>query len=541
MDEPQINHKGKWQEIKSKNLFFQYIKKPNRLQKNHFLYRKKILTNVKKSTLSPLRIVVNSDKKAISNGKRLVFNCKRRKEKTMKRFALLAMLCAFVLGFAATASAADIKATGDYTFEAIWTDDWGFDEDAASHEEQDFNVFQRLRTKFSFIANENLKGVLYTEVGTDEWGSADDKMVVGETAEIRIKQGYLDFNWPGTSVNAKVGYQAVALPNAVGTSSSAILAEETGAAVVSGPITENVSYALGYARPYQGEGNEEQIDVYFATLPLAFDNINVTPFFAYANIGGQAAFDAGEFDDPAEDGGSLLGGLSSVAYDSSELDNAWWAGASFEGTFFNDFVLKADLNYGTVDGDEEINDRSGWLGAISMDYTGWKQYVTPELFFVYTSGEDDDTTDGSERMPFIDQDWAVGSFFFGGDWGLKGSMDDGAYMGFWTLGLSLKDISFLEGLNHTVNIMYIQGTNDDDLLLTGTNPLGQANFKYGRTLTEEDSMWEVDLNTSYKIYDELTGYVELGWLNADYDEDTWGDDLDGGDAYKLSVGMNYSF
>lgn len=459
----------------------------------------------------------------------------------MKRFVMMALLCTFVLGLAATASAADIKVSGDYAFEAIWTDNWGFKDqnqnvdadfqNAYQQNEEDFNVYQRLRTKFQFIANENLKGVLYTEVGTDQWGS---DLAVGGTQTVHIKQGYIDFNWPGTQVNVKVGHQGLALPSAVTHASSPILSEEVASATVSGSFTENVSYLVGYGRALQSKTtNRSQTDVYFAALPVAFDNISVTPFFAYANIGDEASAGAGW----------TAFGTGSAS--TGKLDNAWWAGVSFDATFFEDFITKADFNYGAVNAEDDEREMSGWLAAASVAYTGWKQYVTPEVFFVYTSGEDGNVTEGdgsSDRMPIIAPDWAVGSFFFGGDALLKGSDGDlAAQMGFWALGLSLKDISFMEGLSHTVNVIYIKGTNDEDLVRGYDTTANYKNVTYGKTLTEEDSVWEVDFNTEYKIYDELTGYVQLGWLNADYDTSVWGNNADGGDAYKLSIGMNYSF
>ncbi len=208
------------------------------------------------------------------------------------------------------------------------------------------------------------------------------------------------------------------------------------------------------------------------------------------------------------------------------------------------------------EGDQE---REGWALDLSVEYTGISEYVTPELFFAYTSGEDGNSTTGdagSERLPSIVGDWDVGSMWFGGDWGLDGSLgNDALQSGFWALGLSLKDISFLEGLSHTFTVMYVAGTNDKEFIddAAGTNAV------YGRTLTEEDAIWEIDLNTSYQIYEELTANLQLGYIINCYDEDLWNnaagksgvnnvygdamsnnDDLDS-DALKLSFGLRYDF
>ncbi|WP_018123250.1 outer membrane homotrimeric porin [Desulfovibrio oxyclinae] len=451
----------------------------------------------------------------------------------MKRFVMMALLCTFVLGLATTAAAADIKASGDYTFEAYWQSNMGLDEDRDDERPQSYNVLQRLRTKFQFIANENLKGVLYTEAGTSTWGQ-DELAITASSANVfELKQGYIDFNWPGTEVNARVGYQALSLPSAVDLNGGMILNDEVAAATIGGPITENISYLVGYARGGQSDAHLGQQDVYFAVAPMSFDNIKVSPFFAYANLG------------ESVDNGTVFSGgrafASGLAND--ELDGAWWAGVAFEGTFA-DFVTKADFNYGTVDAEDDAQKMSGWLFDASVAYTGWEEYVTPELFFVYTSGEDGNSSDSggeSERMPTLAADWAISSFYTDGNWGLSSAIagNDPNLLGFWALGLAMNDFSFMEDLTHTARIIYYTGTNDEDWA-DDVNFADYKNVAYGNTLTEEDHVWEVNFDSQYKIYDELTGYVELGWVNADLDEDIWGDDA-GGDAYKLSMGMNYSF
>jgi hypothetical protein len=417
----------------------------------------------------------------------------------MKRLVMLAVLCAFVFGMAATASAADIKATGTYTFEAVWGDN-SFDDD---DQDSDFDVYQRLRTKFEFIANENLKGVLYTEVGTSTWG---EDIVAGNDINdlITIKAGYIDFNWPGTQQNIKVGHLGVALPNAVG--GSIILDDELPTAVISGPITDNVSYLFGWHRLEKStvqNSTDDELDAVSVALPLTFDGVSVSPFIL-------AAYAGDNFN--------------------GNLNNITWAGVSFEMTMFDPFVIKADLNYGQTDL-ENADDASGWYFATALEYKGF-DFMTPEAFFVWTSGDDEDDYAGESQMPNLGLgDWAVGSFWFGGDWGIgdQSSVDaDANWLGFWTLGVSLKDISFFEGLTHTVNVLYIQGTNDDD------NAAG-APLTY---LTDGDSLWELDLNSAYSIYDELTAYVELGWIAPDWDGDR---NISDDDAWKVSTGLNYKF
>lgn len=214
----------------------------------------------------------------------------------MKRLLALAILCAFVLS-AAAASAADIKASGAWAVEAIWKSNWGFDDNGASKNRdagtQAFEVSQRARTIFDFVANENLKAVLYTAFGTQEWGNGAFKIGSSDSNGytnnnyILIKQAYLDFNWPDTDVHVRAGLQAVSLPAAFG-GGSYILDEEMTAAVVSGPITDNVSYLVGYGRALDGAAGstaKQYVDGYVAALPMSFDGFSFQPFGVYAPIG----------------------------------------------------------------------------------------------------------------------------------------------------------------------------------------------------------------------------------------------------------------
>ncbi|MDC0335742.1 outer membrane homotrimeric porin [Pseudodesulfovibrio sp.] len=472
----------------------------------------------------------------------------------MKRLIMLAVLCAFVLS-AAAASAADIKASGSWAIEALWASNWDFKDKMVNSDadQGQFEVYQRATTTFEFVANENLKGVLVTRYGTQSWGSGGfrigqgDSTTAANTNQITVRRAYVDFNYPDTSVNVKAGYLAVTLPNAFG-GGSMILDEEVGAAVVSGAITDNVSYLLGYARAYSGGATTNQeVDGYVAALPMNFDGITFAPFGMYAPIGGEVTAAAVTTGTGAKMIGLAAANASDTGVTGSSYDNAYWLGAAFTMDMFDPFVLKADVNYGKVASSRAQNERSGWLFDAALEYKGM-DFMTPEAFFVYTSGEDGNATKGdggSERMPILAaQGWAMGSFFFGGDRLLMGSIGSrNNYMGFWALGLSLKDIqSFAEGMTHDAHFIYAKGTNDKNTYSTVTGE-GNAGVTYGRTLTEDDSLFEVDFNTGYKLYDELTLSLDLGYVNLRTKKERW-DNLDGqkgGDAWKISTGVLYSF
>jgi len=472
----------------------------------------------------------------------------------MKRLVLLATLLAFVFGMAASAHAVKVEASGAWAVEFLFSENFDMHKNGGTGDGQgDFNVYQRLRTQFDFIANENLRGVLATEIGStaaeQRWGGQNYRFH-DRFNGINVRRAYVDFAIPGTKITNRIGYQNINLPAAVG-GGSMILDDEVAGVVTAIPVIDELSVVAGYARLYDFDNNSDSgtqnsaFDAGVLILPVTLDGFKFAPFFMYGYAGNAAITDMANpylsILPPAarnpQDLGYLVGLTGPGAFNTAGR-NAYWGGTSFEMTYFDPIKVMADINYGKVVGNIDADDRSGWMFDLAVDYTGF-DFMTPSLFFAYTSGEDSDVTDGSERMPTLNaRNWALGSFFFGGDTLLQGSKGYGSEQtGFWALGLSLKDISFLEKLSHTFTVMYAQGTNDKALI-------GNDFIWYGQTLTEEDHIVEVDLNTKYQLYEELCLTLDLGYINNGYDKDKWravDPNLDKGDAYKLSTGILYQF
>lgn len=465
----------------------------------------------------------------------------------MKRLVVLAVLAAFVLGMAGTASAVDLEATGKFQFQANIMDNTDFlsAEDNGVRED-DLNFWFRARAQFRFIANENLWGVLYTEYKT-RVGSSDAAIGTGSSDRaLGIKNVYLGFRYPGTEVYTQAGIWNVNLPGAA--AGNMVLGDlDAGAVMVESPIVDAVSFNVGYIRAYDrnstdttqyrnaGDNAKDELDLFYAALPITVDGVSLKPYAMYGLIG-QHSYDAVA---------GLEGLTTPGSTDFTKNVNAWWGGAAFELTMFDPIVFQADLVYGSVDADQKENDRDGFGMDASIAYNGL-DFVKPKMVFAYTTGEDDDTDNGSERLPIVNDDWAFGSFYFGGSALTSADLSSTEQSGFWTLGLSLEDISFLDKLTHDVHFLYIKGTNDSDLIKEAaagglTNIEANGNF-----LTDEDQAFEVDFNTNYQIYDELAAVVEFGYINMDLDTDTWDsyNDLRDGkedDAFKFAVGLLYNF
>ena len=171
--------------------------------------------------------------------------------------------------------------------------------------------------------------------------------------------------------------------------------------------------------------------------------------------------------------------------------------------------------------------------------------VTPGLLFWYASGDDANPWNGSERMPSLDPDVYVTSYGFDGTYygGAAQTMGYGL-SGTWAVMAQLSDISFLEDLKHTVRVVYYQGTNNTQMVRekSVTNP--QDTMYSMLYLTTEDKAFEVNVDSSYKIYENLSLYWELGYIRLDMDEALWKNSV-GYEAnknnFKCTLSMIYTF
>lgn len=468
----------------------------------------------------------------------------------MKRIVTLLLAAGLVLGAAAGSQAADIKAKGTWQNNLSWADR------AAPQEGEgdNFRASTRLRTQIDVIASENLKGVVFFEIGHQNWGEAGDDNKDGgalgtDGRAVKVRYSYVDWVIPQTSAQVRVGLQPFGVPTfAV---PMAVLDTDGAGITVSGQFTENVGAALFWLRPYNNYGyNNDQhdaMDVVGLTVPLTFDGVKVTPFGMYSVIGKDTDFgDGGNNKKGVANGLLPVGGAALVKGSNDDHGNAWWAGITGELTMFDPFRIAADFAYGSVDMGEAGRfdlKRSGWYAALSADYK--LDFMTPGLIGWYASGDDENWQDGSERMPVIDTDVALTSYGFdGGTYNRSGIFNGTSLAGTWGILAELKDISFIEDLTHVVRFGYIQGTNNTAMVTnnaTGIKLAGMTNVGNDLYLTTKDGMWEVNVDSQYQIYKDLSLCVELGYINLDYDENIWGNDTYNENNFKAAMSLNYKF
>ena len=457
----------------------------------------------------------------------------------MKRIVTLLLAAGLVLGAAAGSQAADIKAKGNWTFSWQLGDNNLFEKNGDK-----FTAKQRLRTQIDVIASESLKGVLFLEMGDQNWGSSKDGASLGTDGKIvKVRYSYVDWVIPQTDAKVRMGLQNFSLPGFISNNGGG---SADGAGItISGQFTENVGASLFWLRAendntdgYRGNPSSNAMDFVGLTVPMTFDGVKVTPWAMYGALGRDSFTNGDGVNkyDPVT--GELISGPGSVAngllptgvdgamLKGADLDrhgNAWWVGVASELTYFDPFRFALDAAYGSADmgsiGGFDV-ERSGWFASILGEYK--MDYFTPGILFWYASGDDSNWANGSERMPVVEGSWTASSYGFDDNFGrdacdMIGLTNDGK-MGVY---LQAKDISFMEDLTHIFRVGFIKGTNNTEMARQGiASPTGTS----GRELylTTADKAWEVNFDTQYKIYKDLTLAVEIGYINLDLDKGVWG-------------------
>ncbi len=104
------------------------------------------------------------------------------------------MATGMLMGGASAAKAVDFNIKGLWQFGFEWGN-MGSDGNASN---DTFNAVHRFRTQIDVVASESLKGVLYFDIGKDDWGR-DALGVGGDGKDVRVRYNYIDWLVPHTS------------------------------------------------------------------------------------------------------------------------------------------------------------------------------------------------------------------------------------------------------------------------------------------------------------------------------------------------------
>ena len=208
----------------------------------------------------------------------------------MKRLMTLLLAAGLVLGATSAAKAVDFKMTG------LWQNRVSFaDRNFEKHNGDDkMRAATRLRTQIDVIASESLKGVLFLEMGDQNWGRADQGASLGTDGKIiKVRYSYVDWVIPQTDAKVRMGLQNFSLPGFI--SNNPILgggAADGAGITLSGQFTENVGASLFWLRAendnngeYRGNPSSNAMDFVGLTVPMTFDGVKVTPWGMYGAVG----------------------------------------------------------------------------------------------------------------------------------------------------------------------------------------------------------------------------------------------------------------
>lgn len=410
-----------------------------------------------------------------------------------------------------TASALEIEAKGEFAV------GFGLQSNASFNDEEDDSFFarQRFRLQADFIASENLRGVLQFQIGTKEWGdtsreSADNAQLDGNSTDVRTRRAYIQWDVPSTKLQFTMGLQRLSLPSYV--VGNPVFDADVYGVVGSYDFNDEISLALYWARPFYDTGEyskkfkNNSTDIFGGVLDMDFEGWRLAPWFMYGRIGNSSGY----FETVSDYDSSLYG---------NEDSNMYVGGLAFEinDLFTEGLTFGLDGMYGVLNNsDDKAVETRGWLVAARLDYE--TQYGTPGIFGWYASGDDaDDLKDDHRggRLPVMGTDGG----FVPTRLGFPGAvaMEDDTYIsatgvGTWGIGVQMTDISFIEKLSHTIRVAYYRGTNDGDAVREDLFGMGETVY-----LTKDDSAWEVNLDSTYEIYENLTATLELGYIHLDID------------------------
>ncbi|WP_300708426.1 outer membrane homotrimeric porin [uncultured Desulfovibrio sp.] len=510
----------------------------------------------------------------------------------MKKIWCLLLAAAMMAGAARPSHAVEFKAKGVWLTSFQYGQNGNFTHGGHTGydpSEDEFEARSRVRLLIDAVADENLSGQVYFEIGKSIWGKDNNPqggMALGADASIiKLKRAYIDWRIPDTDMKLRMGIQGIGLPY-MAMDGPTVFQSDVAAITVSHAFNDNVSLSAFWARPYNdnyaGGANGSQanfmdnMDMAGLVLPLRFDGLKLTPWGMFAAIGPNTFRNNNGYINQQINGVNgnyirsgmlpLRADLLSHGEKLNAYGTAWWGGISGEIAAWEEpFRIAWDAMYGSVTyGDSSLN-RAGWMAALLLEYK--LDWTTLGLYGWYSSGDDDDTGNGSERLPTISNDYGVASFsgtFIGPD--INGVERDRVIgnnlVGTWGVGFRLKDMSFWDDLKHTFHISLLGGTNAPGILkkfhektgywMTPNNPEAQGVNAIGREsmyLTTRDYAVEFGLLNEYKIYDNLQLNVEASYVAPclDMSDDVWGQSLTGGnhrdlrDAWNVSMLFIYAF
>ncbi len=413
----------------------------------------------------------------------------------MKKLTTLVLAAGLVVSaFAGSASAGEFKPVLQFAEEFTYTD-------AGIDDSENFNAATRIRFGFDYVASEDLSATILFQYRHTNWGNngndfTADPSIFGDDSKdhFRMRLAYIDWTLPSTDVKVRMGRQAVVAPSyAFG---SAVLDGRADAVSVNGNINENISLGLAWLRldSEQGLPNDgrKDADAVMLNAEFAYDGFKVAPWAMYAYKDTAAMSYA-----PA----------NMLPYEA----NSFVVGASAELNMFDPFVFAVDALYSNVSYDD-------MPAGLEDSFDGF--YVAAKASYKFSNGvaalggwyaTGDDDTNNDNGFVLLDGGFSASTILFGdniiGCDDYNTMFNNDSPFGTWGVIAEYAGFSFLENLSHTARVVYLQGTADKDI---------ESRDLFSKP-TEDDTLIEVDFNSTYQIYKNFSATLELGYVFVDQD------------------------
>ena len=446
----------------------------------------------------------------------------------MKKLATLLLSAGMIVAASAPASAVDVKMDGEYTFTFITGEYFGSG-DNFDH------IGQRFRLGMTFTASENLSGYVQLQSAIAEndttgydWGTSNNAKT-----KIGVRQAYIDWMIPNTTVKVRMGKQLFGLPfDAMG---KCVLMgpnlNSRDGIVLTSPVTDWLDMTAFWVRANyvnsetadNDTSRANKSDLFAVTGNMKFDGFTISPYVMYGSLDEKATL-------PGSSDGNIKGS-----------GNAYWFGASATLNYFDPFVMKLSGAYGMINYDRfddpavNWNDRSGWYMQAKASYT--TSFGTPILAAWYGSGDDSDAqyqyqnwipTNGGRFHPTFG--------FCAGQSGLYNPTSRHNIAGTWGVQTGIENVSFLEDLTHTFTVTLFKGTNNSEQ----TNKYNVNPYTY---MSYSDTAVEFDIDSIYNIYKNLSARLQLAYIINDFDESdhtAYKGTMDK-DGWNASLTLSYKF
>lgn len=443
--------------------------------------------------------------------------------------------------------AVDFKTKGQMVLSFDAGDNGNFNENSYGYDgkQDNINIRQRTRLQLNAVASETLSGTLYFEINS-QWGKAGDTNWGGgslgtDGKNVLLKNAYIDWVVPNTALTLRMGLQLISLPSIIG---SQIQDDDAAGITASYSFNNNVSFTWLWARLYNDNyivtqdntGYLDNIDLFAATLPLNFDSFQVTPWVAYGMVGKNAAGNS------TYAGRKYFSTVNRHGMKNYEYSNLYMAGLTSVLNLCDPFQLSAEFFYTGLDTGYNSDNVHGWFGTLLAEYR--LDWSTPGLYVWHASGEDGNSSNGSERFVTLGESTQQQYSAYGMNGNPSNIARDstlGASLaGTWGIGARLKDMRFVEGLKHSLRVNYYIGTNNEKAIKANQDNGFALLGSLGNNLTMQESALEFGLGTHFQVYDNMKITSDIAYISLHNDENIKrGYTI--GNAWNVNVSLIYSF